>query len=127
LAAVRRDFVADDVLRFAGVFRAVTDFDFDEDDLVPADLREEVFVDDFDDFGDFDDFDDLEDGFDDFEDDFDEDFDADFEDDFEDDDLRFFGAPPPLSRDLFNAIATACFCAFFLLAGRLLPIAPFLS
>jgi hypothetical protein len=40
---------------------------------------------------------------------------------------RFFGGPPPLSRALFSAIAIACFCAFFLLAGLLLPIDPFRS
>lgn len=43
------------------------------------------------------------------------------------DDARFFGGPPPLSRALFSAIATACFCAFFLLAGLALPIEPFRS
>jgi hypothetical protein len=37
------------------------------------------------------------------------------------------GGPPPLSRALFNAMAIACFCAFFLLAGLLVPIEPFLS
>jgi hypothetical protein len=37
------------------------------------------------------------------------------------------GGPPPLSRALFNAIAIACFCAFFRLDGLLLPIEPFLS
>lgn len=37
----------------------------------------------------------------------------------------FLGGPPPPSRALFMAIAMACFCAFFLLAGRLLPIEPF--
>ena len=43
------------------------------------------------------------------------------------DEARFFAGPPPLSRALFNARATACFCAFFLLAGLLLPIDPFRS
>jgi hypothetical protein len=37
------------------------------------------------------------------------------------------GGPPPLSRALFNAMAIACFCAFFRLAGLLVPIEPFLS
>ena len=51
--------------------------------------------------------------------------------------LRFFavvdffaalrGGPPPPSRALFNAMATACFCAFLRLPGLLLPIEPFLS
>jgi len=41
-----------------------------------------------------------------------------------DDDLRFLAAPPPLSRALLIAIATACFCAFFLLGGWLVPIFP---
>ena len=35
--------------------------------------------------------------------------------------------PPPLLRALSIAIATACFCAFFLLAGLLFPMAPFFS
>ena len=39
----------------------------------------------------------------------------------------FFGGPPPPSRALFNAIAMACFCAFFRLAGLLRPMEPFLS
>ena len=39
----------------------------------------------------------------------------------------FRGGPPPLSRALLNAMATACFCAFLRLPGLLLPIAPFLS
>ena len=39
---------------------------------------------------------------------------------------RFFGGPP-LSRALSSAIATACFCAFFRLAGLLLPIDPLRS
>jgi hypothetical protein len=43
------------------------------------------------------------------------------------DEARFFGGPMPLSRALFSAIAIACFCAFFLLAGLLLPIEPFRS
>ena len=37
------------------------------------------------------------------------------------------GGPPPLSRALFSAMAIACFCAFFRLAGLLVPIEPFLS
>jgi hypothetical protein len=37
------------------------------------------------------------------------------------------GGPPPLSRALFNAMAIACFCAFFRLPGLLVPIEPFLS
>jgi hypothetical protein len=53
-------------------------------------------------------------------------FDAVFLDDVEED-FRFFAAPPPLSRALLIAIATACFCAFFRLAGWLVPIAPLLS
>jgi hypothetical protein len=39
----------------------------------------------------------------------------------------FFGGPPPPSRALFSAMAIACFCAFFLLDGRLVPIEPFRS
>lgn len=41
-------------------------------------------------------------------------------------DARVAG-PPPLSRALSKAMATACFWAFFLLAGSLLPMEPLSS